>query len=179
MMTLPYAVMGFHLVSARFSVPLPSGLWMTAACAAAVLNMVWPFYMRARGCAARQLLFWDLLIKLVQFPLVAWCLIVLWILTKYQGDLQADPGSHLWPTLAVMVLEVLRAAVILALPVLLAMELAAASMYGVNGLLQAEKEGAVSRRFRILHTVLHFVAALDVVSAVWSYVHVRRKEIEP
>lgn len=53
------------------------------------------------------------------------------------------------------------------------------SMYGVSALVKAVKQGKVSKKYAVVHGILHFLFVTDVISAICVFVKiavVRRKE---
>ena len=53
------------------------------------------------------------------------------------------------------------------------------SMYGVSALVKAARQGKVSKKYAVLHGILHFLFVTDVISAICVFVKmsvVRRKE---
>ena len=53
------------------------------------------------------------------------------------------------------------------------------SMYGVSALVRAVRQGKVSKRYAVVHGILHFLFVTDVISAICVFVKmsaVRRKE---
>ena len=53
------------------------------------------------------------------------------------------------------------------------------SMYGVSALVKAARQGKVSKKYAVVHGILHFLFVTDVISAVCVFVKmsvVRRKE---
>ena len=51
------------------------------------------------------------------------------------------------------------------------------SMYGVNALIRAGKQGIVSKKFALVHGILHFFFVADVISSVWVFVRVRKGKL--
>lgn len=51
------------------------------------------------------------------------------------------------------------------------------SMYGVNALIRAGKQGIMSKKSALVHGILHFFFVADVISSVWVFVKVRKGKL--
>lgn len=115
-------------------------------------NMIYAFVARRRA-TARQLLFWDMMLKLCNIPIY---------LAVFLFGIM----------MALMILGIMLVPFLILFDYLL---LLPSTMYGFSGLLQARREGRLSRAAMVGHMILHAFFCLDVVSAVVAYVQVRVK----
>lgn len=115
-------------------------------------NMVYAFVLPRKGYAQRQLLFWNMLLKLCNIPF--------YVLVFLMGMM-----------MSVFVIPLLPILVLVDYTVLLP-----STMYGVSGLLQARRARGISKKALLFHGIMQFMFCLDVCSAVWLYVSLRRAE---
>lgn len=147
LMAAPYLII--YVVSPDNST-LPLGdVWVLLLFAVVFFNMFYPFILRKMGYTAKQLLFWDMLIKISHIPMFV--VIFLGILLTVMLSFMMIPFVALFEYIIVL----------------------ASSMYGVSGLGKARSEGTAVGTYRIVMLVFHFLFCLDVVAAIWSYAHVR------
>lgn len=112
-------------------------------------NMVYAFFLARSGCA-RQLLFWDMLLKLCHIPIYT-----LIFLIGLVGNIMMIP---LMPFMFLFD----------------ALLLLSTSLYGIHGLRLGRREGIFSRKAFVLNVILHFLFCWDVGSAVFCYVKARK-----
>lgn len=131
----------------------PAMVWWYVSIAASVFCMVYAFLLpKFFGAFARQLLFWDMFVKICHVPLFV-TIFVLYAMT-IMISFYFLPLA--WFIEYFIVLS--------------------SSSLGISGLIRARRDGLVSGTFLGVNIFLHFLFCLDVVSAIWSYVHVRRTE---
>ncbi len=49
------------------------------------------------------------------------------------------------------------------------------SAYGINALVGAQKQGIISKRFMIIHILMHLCFILDIISAIIVYIKLRKE----
>lgn len=114
-------------------------------------NLIYAFVLPRLGFAGRQILFWNLLLKLCNIPV------------------------YLFVFAVVLVTNVL---IIPMLPFLFLFDytlLLASTMYGISGLLCCYQEGTVSRKMLVTHIVAQCFFCVDVFSAIYCYIKIRKK----
>ena len=119
-------------------------------------NMIYAFMLPKKGYTARQMLFWDMLLKICNIPI--------YIIVFLNGLLLA-----ITPMGFLLIFILIIFDYTLLLP---------STMYGISGLIQVYKEGLIQKKKFIIHVILHFVFCLDVVSAVISYLRIRKEKID-
>lgn len=147
LMAAPYLII--YVASLEKTKLLSGDVWILLLFAVIFFNMFYPFLLRKMGYTAKQLLFWDMLIKIFHIPMFV--VIFLGILMTIMLSFMVIPLAVLFDYIVVLT----------------------SSMYGVSGLGKAKGEGAAAGTYRIMMLVFHFIFCLDVVAAVWSYAHVR------
>lgn len=113
-----------------------------------VLNMVYAFILPRLGFDGKQILFWNMLLKLCNIPV--FLLVFLIVLLTH-----------------VLILPLL--------PFLLLFDyflLLSTTMYGISGLRSCYKSGNISLTTLIVHTIAQFLFCVDVFSAVYCYIKV-------
>lgn len=111
--------------------------------------------------AGYRLAFWNMLMKLLHIPF--------YLLVFLMGILLFV--SMVVP--AMIFLSPMMIAVLFVIDLLL---MVTSSMYGVNALLRGVKQGTVSKKYAIVHGVLHFFFVADVLSAVCVFVRMKKQK---
>jgi len=115
-----------------------------------LLNMVYAFILPRLGFDGKQILFWNMLLKLCNIPV--FLLVFLIVLLTH-----------------VLILPLL--------PFLLLFDyflLLSTTMYGISGLRSCYKSGNISLTTLIVHTIAQFLFCVDVFSAVYCYMKVHK-----
>ncbi len=149
LLVMPYLVLALIMDQGLSAACL--GLVMAIFGGVAALNLVWALLAVRLGFSARQLVFWNLLLKLCHIPF--------YLLVFAMGVL-----------LNVMIIPLL--------PILAAMDyllLLSSSLYGVRGLRLAQKQGLLSPPAAWVCIALQFFFCLDVASALYSWLRLRKK----
>lgn len=115
-------------------------------------NMIYAFILPRMGYGGRQLLFWSLLLKVMNIPVFA--MIIFFVLLFNIFVLPMAPFLILFDYT-------------LLLP---------SSMYGVSGLIACCREGKLSKKALVINIIMQFTFCLDVFSAVYGYVKARKKQ---
>lgn len=145
----------FQLVNIKKS-DADMDLWIYYGMCALVLvpNIIYPFLLKTWGVRSRNLFFWDVVIKVCHIPIYGIIFLV---------------GT-------IFFLSIYGILFIFFLIVFDYLLLLPSTMYGINGLRQARREGWISWLTFIIHAICHFVFCLDVISATIMYFKVRRQE---
>lgn len=120
-----------------------------------IANMVYPF-VAAKWKSSRELLFWDMLIKL--------CYIPIYVLVFIVGVF-----FLLVPKGIVLLVFFVVFDYLLLLP---------STMYGVSGLIKARKEGKIPMGIAVIGAILHFFFCADVICAIVVYCIVKARDIK-
>lgn len=115
-----------------------------------LVNLLWALLAVRLGFSARQLVFWNLLLKLCHIPF--------YLLVFAVGLLLNVMIIPLLPFLALMDYLLLLSS----------------SLYGVRGLWLARRQGRLSLPAAGICTALQFFFCLDVVCAVYSWLRLRK-----
>lgn len=110
--------------------------------------------------AGYRLAFWNMLIKLFHIPFYLTVFLL---------------GVALFVSMVVPALVFFSPIVIAALFVIDLFLMITSSMYGVNALLRAVKQGEVSQTYALVHGVLHFFFVADIVSAICVFVRLKKR----
>lgn len=110
--------------------------------------------------ASYELAFWDMLIKLahILFYIAAFCMALLMSLLTI-----ALPGMIIFTPFIVLCFAAAEFVLMLT-----------GSMYGVNALVRASRQGMVSVSYAIGQGVMHFVFILDTISAVLIFAKMKK-----
>lgn len=119
-----------------------------------IANIIYPFIMIKNRERSSVILFWDILPKLLNIPIY---IMFFFIATVF---MILPLGFMIALTIAVFDYIIL-------IP---------SSMYGVIGLIQAKREGKISKTSMIINIIFHFCFCLDVISAVVMYIKLRKKK---
>lgn len=117
-------------------------------------NMIYAFILPKKGYTAKQILFWDMVLKICNIPI--------YITVFLNGLLLAITPMGFLLIFILVIFDY-----ILLLP---------STMYGISGLIQARKKDFISKQKFIVHVIFHFMFCLDVISAVISYCSVRNEK---
>lgn len=151
LLAAPYAMLGSAaLAFAGRRAWLALLAWGLAFLLVFLPNMVYAFMLPRIGYTQRQLLFWNMLLKLCNIPF--------YVLVFLMGMM-----------MSVFVIPLLPILILVDYTVLLP-----STMYGVSGLLKARKARGISKKVLIVNGIMQFTFCLDVCSAVYLYVSSRR-----
>ncbi len=116
-----------------------------------LFGALYAFFLPQKGCGSSEILFWCMLLKICNIPVF----------------------------LLVFIVSVgLFVVVIPLIPMLFIFDyflLFVTSMYGVSGLLKCGKEKCLSPKVISIHMFLQFIFCVDVISAVYCYMKVRKQ----
>ena len=106
-----------------------------------------------------QSAFWNMLVKLVHIPFY----MVMFVIGLGVLATSWLPGLIFFTPFIVMMFVVVDYCLTVT-----------SSSYGINVLIRARKEGALSTKFMALHLVMHLCFVLDVISAISVFVKLRK-----
>ncbi len=112
--------------------------------------------------ACYELAFFNMIIKLLQIPFY----LVVFL-----------SGAAMFLAMVVPALIFISPVIIFILFVIDLLLLITTSMYGVNALVRAGKQGIMSKKSALVHGILHFFFVADVISSVWVFVKVRKGKL--
>lgn len=120
-----------------------------------ILNMVYAFLLPRLGFNGQQILFWNLLLKLCQVPLISLILLFVLVMAMVGG-------------------EGIGAVVIAALLVCWLLMLSS-SVYGISGFLWCHKYGTLSKAGMIASMIAQLIPCVDVIGSILCYIMFRKE----
>lgn len=155
MLAMPYVVLAVLDIEDPTSFKSLFGASLVLFVVMSLINVAYAFILPKLGYGGKQLLFWDMVLKLCNIPVFAIIFFVCMLLN-------------------VLILPLIPVFVLFDFLLLLS-----STMYGVNGLIRCLKEGKLSKKAFVINVIAHFVFCLDVISAVYCYVKLRDKKETP
>lgn len=152
MLAVPYVVCVVFSVENTTSFNSLFGASLVLFAAVSLINMVYAFVLPRLGYKGKQLLFWNMVLKLCNIPIF---LVVFFICMLFH----------------VLILPLIPAFILFDYLLLLS-----STMYGVSGLVYCFDKGKLTRKFLIINVILQFIFCWDVFSAVYYYVKLQDKE---
>jgi hypothetical protein len=117
--------------------------------------MVYAFLLPKLGFSGKQILFWNLLLKLSQVPLISLILLLTLVMAMVGG-------------------EGIGAVVIAALLVCWLLMLSS-SVYGISGFLWCHKYGTLSKVGMIASMIAQLIPCVDVIGSILCYIMFRKE----
>lgn len=108
---------------------------------------------------ARQLAFWNMIMKLVHIPFYLMIFLI---------------GVMALVVMVVPVFVFVSPIIAITLMVIDFFLMLTSSVYGINALIRARRNGSVSTKFTVLHSMMHLFFVLDVISAVVVFLKLRK-----
>ena len=136
------------------------GLWIYGALLA--FNMVYAFLLPRFGFKVKQILFWNLLLKLCHIPLILLILVVTLVMMLAGGEGIHDEAASM---------------VLIALLLCYLIQVSSA-MFGISGFRWCRKYGTLSRAGVIASSIVQFIPCVDVIGSILCYI-MFRKEGQP
>lgn len=124
-----------------------------------LFNLVYAFLMPRLGFNGKQILLWNLLLKLCNIPLVLLILLVVLLMTLIGGEAMRDDSAS-------MVKIALLACYLLQL---------SSAMFGFSGFLWCRKYGTLSRAGVVASTIVQLIPCIDVIGSVLCYIMFRKE----
>lgn len=123
-----------------------------------VFNMVYAFLLPKLGFSGKQILFWNLLLKLCQLPLILLILLFTLVMAMVGGE---RIGS--------VVIVVLLSCYLIQL---------SSAVFGISGFRWCRKYGTLSKAGMIASSIAQFIPCVDVIGSILCYI-MFRKEGQP
>ena len=118
-------------------------------------NMVYAFWMPKLGFNGKQILFWNLLLKLCQLPLILLILLFVLVMAMVGG-------------------EGIGSVVIVALLACWLIQLSSA-MFGISGFRWCHQYGTLSKAGMIASSVAQLIPCVDVIGSILCYIMFRKE----
>ena len=152
MLLVPYIVCVVLCADNTTSFNSAFGASLVLFVAVSLINMVYAFALPRLGYQGRQLLFWNMVLKLCNIPVF---IAVFFIFMLFH----------------ILILPLIPAFILFDYLLLLS-----STMYGVSGLVYCFNEGKLTRKSLIINVMAQFIFCFDVFSAIYCYVKLRDKE---
>ena len=120
-----------------------------------ILNMVYAFLLPRLGFNGQQILFWNLLLKLCQVPLISLILLFVLVMAMVGGE-----------GIGAVVIAVLLVCWLLML---------SSSVYGISGFLWCHKYGTLSKAGMIASMIAQLIPCVDVIGSILCYIMFRKE----
>ena len=124
-----------------------------------LFNMVYAFLLPRLGFNGKQILFWNLLLKLWNIPLVLTILLVTLVTSLVGGEGIRDevPSMVLIAWLACCLIQL------------------SSAMFGISGFRWCRKYGTLSQAGMIVSSVVQFIPCIDVIGSILCYSMFRKE----
>ena len=154
LLIVPYATL---IICYQANLDITIGLWVYGALL--LFNMVYAFLLPGLGVKVRQLLFWNLLLKLWNIPLVLMILLVTLVTSLVGGEGIRDEAS--WMVLIALLLCYLIQV--------------SSAMFGISGFRWCRKYGTMSKAGMIASSIAQFIPCIDVIGSILCYIMFRKE----
>ena len=133
------------------------GFWIYGALL--VFNMVYAILLTRLGFRVKQILFWNLLLKLWNIPLVLMILLVTLVTSLAGGEgIRDEAFSMVWIALLLCYLIQISSA-----------------MFGISGFRWYRKYGTLSKAGMIASSIAQFIPCIDVIGSILCYIMFRKE----
>ena len=133
------------------------GLWTYGALLA--FNMVYAFLLPRLGFRVKQILFWNLLLKLCHIPLILLILVFTLVMMLTGGEGIRDEAFSM---------------VLIALLLCYLIQVSSA-MFGISGFRWCRKYGTLSKAGMIASSIAQFIPCIDVIGSILCYIMFRKE----
>ena len=144
-------------VCAQTGLDFSIGLWIYGALL--VFNMVYAFLLPKLGFSGKQILFWNLLLKLCNIPLILLIFVVTLVMMMVGGEGIRDE-------VASMVLIAWLACCLIQL---------SSVVFGISGFRWCHKYGKLSKAGAIVSSIAQFIPCVDVIGSILCYIMFRKE----
>lgn len=120
-----------------------------------ILNMVYAFLLPRHGFKVKQILFWKLLLKLSQVPLISLILLFTLVMAMVDGE-----------GIGAVVIAALLACWLLML---------SSSVFGISGFLWCHKYGTLSKAGMIASMIAQLIPCVDVIGSILCHIMFRKE----
>ena len=153
LVTVPYATL---IICYQASLDILPGVWAYGALI--LFNILYAFLLPKLGFHGRQLLFWNLVLKLCNIPLVALIRLFALVMVMVGGTrLPYEGWSVVWISLAVLFVIRLSSAA-----------------FGISGFRWFRKYRTMSKAGMVAASVVQMIPGVDVISSVLCYIMFRK-----
>lgn len=154
----PYLIMAFGLLEGETLITVALYLYLPVTAVVYIWNIVNAWKYKGEN-TAKELAFFNMLIKAVHIPFYLGVFLI---------------GAIFLLASVVPALIFFTPMVLISLFVTDVILLVVSSMYGVNAIRYAYKEGLITRKSALKNLIMHFIFVLDIISAVNIYCKVRK-----
>lgn len=158
LLVAPYAIL---LLCDRANMDFSIGLYIYGALL--LFNMVYAFLMPKLGFSGKQILFWNLLLKLCHIPLILLIFVFTLVMMLTGGEGIRDEAP-------MMVLIALLSCWLLQL---------SSGMFGLSGFLWCRKYGDLSTVGMVVSAIVQFIPCIDVIGSILCYIMFRKMQPAP
>ena len=119
-----------------------------------LFGAVYAFFLPRMGFGGKQILFWNMLLKICNIPIFLFIFSI---------------GLFLFVVIIPLI------------PILFLFDLflmLSTSMYGINGIIQCGKEKCLSKKEVIVNIVLHFIFCADVLSSIYCCIRLKKNTVQ-
>ena len=124
-----------------------------------LFNMVYAFLLPRLGFKVKQLLFWNLLLKLCHIPLILLILVFTLVMMLTGGEGIRDEAFSM---------------VLIALLLCYLIQVSSA-MFGISGFRWCRKYGTLSNAGMIASSIAQFIPCIDVIGSILCYIMFRKE----
>lgn len=124
-----------------------------------LFNMVYAFLLPRLGFKVKQLLFWNLLLKLCHIPLILLILVFTLVMMMVGGEGIRDEATS-------MVLIAWLACCLIQL---------SSAMFGISGFRWCHKYGTLSKAGMIASSIAQFIPCVDLIGSILCYIMFRKE----
>ena len=154
LLIMPYTTL---IICYQANLDITVGLYVYGALL--LFNMVYAFLLPRLGFSGKQLLFWNLLLKLCHIPLILLILVVTLVMMMVGGEGIRDE-------VASMVLIAWLSCCLIQL---------SSAMFGISGLRWCRKYGTLSGAGMIAGSIAQFIPCVDVIGSILCYMMLRKE----
>ena len=124
-----------------------------------LFNLVYAFLLPGLGFNGKQILFWNLLLKLCNTPLILLIQVVTLIMLVVGGEGIRDEAASM------VLIALLSCGLIQLSP----------TMFGISGFRWCHKYGALSKAGVIASSIAQFIPCIDVIGSILCYIMFRKE----
>ena len=124
-----------------------------------IFNMIYAFRMPKQGFKGKQILFWNLLLKLCHIPLILLILVFTLVMMMVGGEGIRDEATS-------MVLIAWLACCLIQL---------SSAMFGISGFRWCHKYGTLSKAGMIASSIAQFIPCVDLIGSILCYIMFRKE----
>ena len=154
LLIMPYTTL---IICYQANLDITVGLWVYRALL--LFNMVYAFLLPKLGFKAKQILFWNLLLKLCNIPLILLIFVVTLVMMMVGGEGIRDEAAS-------MALIALLSCCLIQL---------SSVVFGISGFRLCRKYGTLSKAGVIASSIAQLIPCVDVIGSILCYIMFRRE----